>query len=107
MINNTNYSGKELFLQPDTLSVHGSQYAQMTPSNVATDANTVPSVNYSLYGDDFSHEFIEQMLDDQRFQQIMRNRTQGNEGGYGNNQNDRGGETKYGISSRWYPNEDI
>ena len=61
-------------MQPDTLSVYGTQYAQMTPPNVATDANTVPSVNYSLYGDDFSHEFIEQMLDDQRFQQIMNKR---------------------------------
>jgi lysozyme family protein len=27
--------------------------------------------------------------------------------GYSNNSNDRGGETQYGISSRWYPDEDI
>lgn len=30
-----------------------------------------------------------------------------NEGGYVNNPNDPGGETKYGISKRSYPNEDI
>jgi lysozyme family protein len=37
----------------------------------------------------------------------MMNRTQENEGGYSNHPNDRGGETRYGISSRWYPDEDI
>lgn len=30
-----------------------------------------------------------------------------NEGGYVNNCNDKGGETKYGISKKAYPNEDI
>ncbi len=29
------------------------------------------------------------------------------EGGYADNEADRGGETKYGISKRWYPEEDI
>jgi lysozyme family protein len=28
-------------------------------------------------------------------------------GNYSNHPYDRGGETKYGISSRWYPDEDI
>ena len=106
MTNNTN-SGYGLSLQPDTLSAQGKQYAQMAAPNTATDATTTPQVDYSLYGSDFSQEFIDQMLNDARFQQIMRNRTQENEGGYSNNPNDRGGETKYGISSRWYPNEDI
>ena len=31
----------------------------------------------------------------------------GFEGGYSNNPNDKGGETKYGIAKRWYPNVDI
>jgi lysozyme family protein len=31
----------------------------------------------------------------------------GHEGGYVNNPNDPGGETKYGISRRQYPGEDI
>lgn len=30
-----------------------------------------------------------------------------NEGGYQDGKNDYGGETKYGISRRWFPNEDI
>lgn len=30
-----------------------------------------------------------------------------NEGGYVNNPNDKGGKTKYGISKKAYPNEDI
>ena len=39
---------------------------------------------------------------DDAFQQLI-----GNEGGYVNNPKDPGGETKYGISKRGYPNEDI
>ena len=35
------------------------------------------------------------------------NRLLGNEGGYVNNPNDPGGETKWGISKRAYPNLDI
>ena len=34
-------------------------------------------------------------------------RTIGHEGGYVRDKNDPGGETKYGISKRSYPNEDI
>jgi len=34
-------------------------------------------------------------------------RTIGHEGGYSNDSRDPGGETKYGISKRSYPNEDI
>jgi len=34
-------------------------------------------------------------------------RTVGLEAGYSNRPADRGGETKYGISKRWYPDEDI
>jgi lysozyme family protein len=33
--------------------------------------------------------------------------TQNHEGGYANSKTDLGGETKYGISKRQYPNEDI
>ena len=107
MMNNYGYSGYGLQLQPTTLTTQGIQYAQMVKPNIVTDANNSHPVDYSLYGDDFSREFIDQMLGDARFQQIMRYRTQGNEGGYSNNSNDRGGKTQYGISSRWYPDEDI
>ena len=70
-------------------------------------SNIPKPIDYSLYGDGFSREFIDAMLHDSRFQKVMMNRTQKNEGGYSNHPNDRGGKTMYGISSRWYPNEDI
>ena len=47
------------------------------------------------------------MVNDKRFHNIMEQRVKINEGGYINHPADRGGETKYGISSLWYPNEDI
>ncbi len=105
--NNYGYSSNSSLLQPDTLTTQGTQYAKMATPNTATGADDNRAVDYTLYGDGFSQEFIDQMLGDSRFQKIMKSRTQGNEGGYSNHPNDRGGETKYGISSRWYPNEDI
>ena len=105
--NNYGYSSNSSLLQPDTLTTQGTQYAKMATPNTATGADDNKAVDYTLYGDGFSQEFIDQMLGDSRFQKIMKSRTQGNEGGYSNHPNDRGGETKYGISSRWYPNEDI
>ena len=80
------------------------------PDSLATNSqNNIMNnnIDYSLYGDDFSKEFIDDMLHDERFQNIINNRVRMNEGGYVNHPNDRGGETKYGISSRWYPNENI
>ena len=47
------------------------------------------------------------MLNDKRFNDIMNSRVKINEGEYINHPNDRGGETKFGISKRWYANEDI
>ncbi len=63
--------------------------------------------DYSKYGSGFSKEFIDQMEGDKRFQRAMNNYVIKNEGGYVNIKEDRGGETKYGITSKWYPNEDI
>ena len=40
------------------------------------------------------------------FEEII-NQVLEHEGGYVNDPNDRGGETKYGIAKRWYPNVDI
>lgn len=68
--------------------------------------NNSPKINYSLYGDDFSKEYINEILNDNRFQQAIK-RTKCIEGGYSNNKNDKGGETNYGISSKYYPNENI
>jgi lysozyme family protein len=39
--------------------------------------------------------------------QLAFQETIGYEGGYSNNPSDYGGETKYGIAKRWYPNVDI
>ena len=64
------------------------------------------TINYSLYGDSFTKEFIDQMLADERFQQALK-LTLSNEGGYSNNPLDKGGKTNYGISAKIYPNEDI
>ena len=65
------------------------------------------AIDYSLYGEGFDKEFIDQMENDARFQHAMESRTRKNEGGYANHPNDRGGATNYGITSRFYPNEDI
>ena len=107
IFNTQSYSDTGFLLQPDTLTMQGIQYAQNNQAGTLTDANNAKPIDYSLYGEDFSKEFIDKMLNDTRFQQIMKNRTQINEGGYSNHPNDRGGKTMYGISSKWYPDEDI
>ena len=76
--------------------------AQNFNPNTASDVAS-NNIDYSLYGNDFRKEFIDEMLNDKRFQNIMNNRVRINEGGYVNHPNDRGGETKFAISSRWYP----
>lgn len=63
-------------------------------------------VDYSLYGEGFTKEFIDQMLNDERFQRAVE-ATLENEGGYTNNPLDLGGETNYGISARIYSDENI
>lgn len=80
--------------------------------NFSSNVNSVSNLNYerpidySLYGEGFSKEFIDKMENDERFNHAMK-RTQINEGGYVNHIQDNGGPTNYGISSRIYPNEDI
>ena len=107
MLNNYGYSGFGLQLQPDTLTAKGAQYAQMITPNTATDANNSQPVDYTLYGDGFSQEFIDQMLGDTDYQRALQEYAIPNEGGYVNNENDPGGETNMGISRRYHPNEDI
>jgi lysozyme family protein len=46
------------------------------------------------------------MTEDERFEYVI-NIILNNEGGYNNNSNDKGGATKFGISSRSYPDVDI
>ena len=84
--------------------------SQQAETNVMLQQNSMRLVEGGVqnfrYGEGFSHEFINQMLNDTRFQKAMM-RTRKNEGGYVNHPNDRGGATNYGISSRVYPSEDI
>lgn len=63
-------------------------------------------IDYTKFGTDISKKLIDNMLDDKRFQRAMK-RVRKNEGGYSNDPLDNGLETKFGISKRWYPNEDI
>jgi len=65
------------------------------------------TIDYSLYGDDFSREFIDQMENDEEFKKILNEYIIPNEGGFSDKKNDRGGKTKFGISQKVYKNEDI
>ena len=85
------------------LSSQGTQYAKNDKVNHASDA----TVDYAKYGEGFSKEFIDEMLNDEIFQRALREYAIPNEGGYINLENDPGKETNMGISKRWYPNEDI
>lgn len=96
-----------LALQPDTLTNQGMQYAQNNVPDTATDANYTKPIDYSLYGDGFSKEFIDKMLNDADYQRALNEYAIPNEKGYVNNINDPGGETNMGITKRYHPNEDI
>lgn len=65
------------------------------------------NVNYSLYGDGFSKEFIDKMTNDKEYQRALKEYAIPNEGGYVNDPQDPGGETNMGIAKRYHPNEDI
>lgn len=64
-------------------------------------------INYSLYGEDFDKNFINELVNDKEFNAILNNYIIPNEGGYVNDKNDRGGETNMGISKKTYGSEDI
>ena len=84
------------------------QYAQNTLPNVASDVKQISKpIDYSLYGNGFSKEFIDNMLSDKDYQRALQEYAIPNEKGYVNNMNDPGGETNMGISKRYHPNEDI
>ena len=94
------------YVPPEMIN-QGIQYAQNNVANTTTDANYTQPVDYSLYGDDFSKEFIDQMLNDEEFQKILNEYIIPNEGGYNNDPADTGGETNMGIAQKYHPNEDI
>lgn len=69
--------------------------------------NNNNEINYSLYGEDFDKNFINELVNDKEFNAILNNYIIPNEGGYVNDKNDRGGETNMGISKKTYESEDI
>ena len=104
-LDNTNsYTTESAWSYPNKTSAPF--YEKITQSIDNNAPNTTQKIDYSLYGNGFSKEYIDMMLNDSRFQQAVK-RTKLIEGGYDNNENDRGGETNYGISTKFYPNEDI
>lgn len=62
--------------------------------------NNNNEINYSLYGEDFDKNFINELVNDKEFNAILNNYIIPNEGGYVNDKNDRGGETNMGISKK-------
>ena len=95
-------------LSPKTIGNDAASYkiAQNTKGNTANDVK-VNNIDYSLYGDGFSKEFIDEMTNDKEFNQILNEYIIPNEGGLSDKPNDRGKLTKFGISKNTYPNEDI
>ena len=80
------------------------------PDSLATNSqNNIMNnnIDYSLYGDGFSKEFIDDMLHDKEYQRALQEYAIPNEGGYVDNPKDQGGETNMGISKRYHPDEDI
>ena len=80
--------------------------AQDAKGNIANNAKA-NQTDYSLYGNDFSKEFIDKMTNDKEYQRALKEYAIPNEGGYINAPQDPGGETKFGIAKRYHPNEDI
>ena len=83
--------------------------AQNNLSNIGKNVgiNTSNKIDYSLYGDGFSKEFINQMINNKEYQRALQEYAIPNEGGYVDNPKDPGRETNMGISKRYHPNEDI
>ena len=65
------------------------------------------SYDVDLYGEDIPESLVKKMHADEGFKKGMVKYIQPIEGCYSNLPKDRGGETKYGITKRWYPKEDI
>ena len=66
-----------------------------------------PQYDADKYGVDISEDMVNKMMQDKEFQRAMTTYTIPAEGCYNNTPADRGKETKYGITKKWYKNEDI
>ena len=68
---------------------------------------TETAINYKRkYGNDVDINLAKEMERDSKYHNALL-KTSETEGGYSNRRNDRGKETNFGITKRWYPNEDI
>ncbi len=93
--------------EPDYSNMSVRETLEVVANQLETQKSIPTNLNdYSLYGNDMPQEMINKMMNDDAFQKAMI-RNQKNEGGYVNDPDDPGRETKFGISARWYPNEDI
>ena len=97
-----------LYPQQNSFNTYSQPYqlAQNSLPNSGSDAAS-SNIDYSLYGNDFSKEFIDEMVNNKEYQRALQEYAIPNEGGYVNDPQDPGGETKFGISKRYHPNEDI
>ncbi len=96
------------FLSLKSIGNNNTSYkiAQNNKGNIANNAKA-NQTDYSLYGNGFSKEFIDKMTNDKEYQRALKEYAIPNEGGYVNDPQDPGGETKLGIAKRYHPNEDI
>ncbi len=83
------------------------QYAENDKAGIKNDADYGKKIDYSLYGKEFTKEFIDEMENDVEFQKILNEYIIPNEGGYNNDPDDAGGETNMGIAKEAHINEDI
>ena len=89
-----------------SLNASSALYPQQNSFSTASDVAS-NNIDYSLYGNGFTKEFINEMLNNKEYQRALQEYAIPNEGGYVNDPQDPGGETKFGISKRYHPNEDI
>ena len=87
--------------------VKENQSAENEYNRTKSDGGKNSQVDYSKYGSGFTREFIDEMLNDREFFNILHEYIIPNEGGYKNDSDDTGGETNMGISKTTHKTEDI
>ena len=88
---------------------HQKSYTSNEYSGVRNDGdeNRGLKIDYSKYGKGFTKEFIDELVSDNEFNNIIIEYLAPNEGGYNNDKDDSGGETNMGISKNTHTNENI
>lgn len=88
---------------------HKKQYASNEYAGVKSDADKKEElkIDYSKYGNGFTKRFIDELVSDVEFNNIINEYLAPNEGEYINDKDDSGGETNMGISKNTHKNEDI